>query len=48
MGATAGYVGFKQIRVIICAEPLDTQQSINRSVCVEILRNEWIYFLALF
>jgi hypothetical protein len=29
-GATAGYVGFKQIRAIICAEPLHKQQSINR------------------
>jgi hypothetical protein len=33
MGATAGYVGFKQIRAIICAEPLHNQQFIKRSVC---------------
>jgi hypothetical protein len=33
MGATKGYVGFKQIRAIICAEPLHNQQSINRPVC---------------
>jgi hypothetical protein len=33
MVATVGYVGFKQIRAIICAEPLHSQQSINRPVC---------------
>ncbi len=33
MGAIAWYVGFKQIRAIICAEPLHKQQSINKSVC---------------
>jgi hypothetical protein len=31
MGDTTGYMGFKQIRAIISAEPLHNQQSIKKS-----------------